>query len=358
MASTRSRSLTLRAEHLYKAALLLFGLAIFFRFFREITQTLLLIYAAAILAVALNAVVRRVPVRRKVMAGLIGVVTLLGIGLTLWFGVPALTEQLRGFVERAPELQASLLGWAETFRQNTGINLAPLGRELTQAAGNLFDRLGAGQVLGGARGALQVILIPFIVLIGGLYALADPNQRLLLPVLRIVPPERRDAYYRIFELLGERLAGWVRGTLMAMLAVGILSSLAFYLIGVPYWLLLGIVNGIAEFIPIFGPWIGGAPAVVIAGLDQPIKGLWSAVAVVAIQQIESYLITPWAMSQAARLHPLVTLFALVFFGSLFGILGILLALPLVIFWWTVIEVLWVERALGSDSEELEPVVEE
>jgi predicted PurR-regulated permease PerM len=121
---------------------------------------------------------------------------------------------------------------------------------------------------------------------------------------------------------------------------------------------LGLIVGLVEFIPVFGPWIGGVPAVLIAFLDDPMKGVWAAVAILAIQQLESYLITPWAMSQAARIHPLITLFALILFGGIFGVLGILLALPIVILIWTVVEVLWVERALGAGDDRLPPVVEE
>jgi predicted PurR-regulated permease PerM len=280
------------------------------------------------------------------------------LGAVLWLGVPALVGQIREFVDRAPEYEAQLEEWAEWLRQATGLNIALVGDTTAGTLRNLFQTVETEQILGHARGALEVLLVPLIILMGGLYALADPNRRLLLPVLRLVPRDRRNAFYRIFQLLGERLYGWIRGTLIAMLVVGILTSAALYVIGVPYWLLLGVVVGLVEFIPIFGPWIGGIPATLIAFIDEPMKGVWTALAITAIQQIESYLITPWAMSQAAKIHPLVTLFALIFFGSIFGVLGILLALPLVILFWTVVEVLWVERAIGTDDDWLPPVVEE
>jgi predicted PurR-regulated permease PerM len=348
----------IRPEHLYKTALLLLALALVFRFFREISQTLLLVYAAAIVAIVLNPLARRLPVQRRLTAGLVGISVLSLVGFLLWLAIPALISQLRDLVDRAPEFQAQLELWAEWLRQTTGLNIALLGDETARMASNIFRSLGTDEILGRARGALEVLLVPFVVLIGGLYALADPNRRLLLPLLRVVPADRRDSFYRIFKLLGERLFDWIRGTLIAMLVVGLLSSAALYVIGVPYWLLLGTIIGLLEFIVIFGPWIGGVPAVLIAFLDEPMKGVWAAIAILAIQQLESYLITPWAMSQAARIHPLVTLFALIFFGSVFGLLGILLALPLVILVWTVTEVLWVERALGASDDRLEPVVEE
>jgi predicted PurR-regulated permease PerM len=349
---------TLRPEHLYKAVLLLFLLALFFRFFREIAQTLLLVYAAAIVAVALNPIARRFPTHRKWVAGLIGLAVLSAVGTALWFGIPALIGQLREMTERAPEFQARFEEWAEWLRQATGLNIALLGEQTAGAIQGTIRTLATEELFGRARGVLEVLLVPFIVLIGGMYALADPNNRLLLPVMRLVPRTRRNAFYRIFQLLGERLFNWIRGTLIAMFVVGALSTTALYLIGVPYWLLLGTFIGLVEFIVIFGPWIGGIPAVIIAFLDEPMKGLWAALAIIAIQQLESYLITPWAMSQAAKIHPLITLFALIVFGSIFGILGVLLALPIVILIWTVVQVLWVERALGTDADRIPLVVEE
>ena len=74
--------------------------------------------------------------------------------------------------------------------------------------------------------------------------------------------------------------------------------------------------------------------------------------------VEANVITPWAMSRNAEIHPFVTLFALLLFGGLFGFLGVLLALPLVILVWTVVQVLWVERAIDTDRDRIAPVARE
>jgi predicted PurR-regulated permease PerM len=119
-----------------------------------------------------------------------------------------------------------------------------------------------------------------------------------------------------------------------------------------------VLNGLFEFIPLLGPWIGGTVAVLVAFLDDPQKALFTAVAMVAVQQVESNLITPWAMSKGAELHPFVTLFALLLFGGMFGFLGILLAVPLVLLTWTLVQVLWVERAIDTDRDVIRPVARE
>ena len=119
----------------------------------------------------------------------------------------------------------------------------------------------------------------------------------------MVPEERRPAFRRLFALLGERLGGWIVGQLISMTTIGVLAAVAFSVIGVPYALLLGVVTGVAEF-------------------------------------------------------PFVTIFSLLLFGGIFGFLGILLALPLVLLVWTAVQVLWVERAIGAGEDSIPPVVPE
>jgi predicted PurR-regulated permease PerM len=350
----------IRPEHLYKAAGLLFLLALLYRFFQEITYGLLLLYAAAIVAVLLNALVSRLPLQRKWVAAALGLLIVGGLGALLWLGIPALVSQVRNLVGRVPEFSA-LLRQVETWlRANTGLNVSLVGPEVQEFFRNAFlSTSGEGSsLLGRASGLLEILFVPLLILFGGLFAVAKPNERLMTPVLRAVPRDRRPAYRRMLELLGVRLVGWLKGTLIAMVGVGVLSTIAYYLIGVPNALLLGLVAGLTEFIPLVGPWLGGGTATVVAFLEDPQLGLWTAVAALVIQQIEGNVITPWAMSQAAELHPFVTLFALIFFGSLFGFLGILLAIPLTLFFWTVIEVLWVERAIDTDEDAIAPVVEE
>jgi predicted PurR-regulated permease PerM len=143
-----------------------------------------------------------------------------------------------------------------------------------------------------------------------------------------------------------------------MVFVGILGYVLYTIIGVPNSLALGVIAGLTEAVPLLGPWIGGGVAVIAAFLTDPTTALWTALAALAIQQIENHILIPWAMSREAEIHPFVTLFALVFFGQVFGFLGVLLAIPLVLLITTLVEVLWVERAIDTDEDEIAPVVEE
>jgi predicted PurR-regulated permease PerM len=358
----------LRPAHLYRTVGLAFLLLLLYKYWDQITHVFLLGYAAAILAVILNAVRRRLHMKRKWLAALVGLVVVGSVVAALAVGVPVLFKQAKGIMQTGPALEEQITRWEKAIQEQTGIKIdIPHPSSMFGGGGGGGQNAqgesggggqGGGGMMGRAASLLEILFFPLILFFGGLFALANPNDRLLTPMMRVLPDGVRLAWYRIFQLLGDRLIGWAKGTATAMLAVAVLSTAAFLVIGVPNAVALGLFNGLVEFIPLFGPWLGGLTAVVIAFLDDPQKALWVGIAALAIQQIEANLITPWSMSRNAEVHPFVTLFALVLFGSLFGFLGILLALPLVMLVWTIVQVLWVERAIDTDRERIAPVVSE
>ncbi|MEX2584089.1 MAG: AI-2E family transporter, partial [Gemmatimonadota bacterium] len=341
--------------HLYKAIGLFFLLLILYAHFDPITRVLLIVFASAILAIALNVLVELVPQYRRAVSALLGLLILAAIGAAFWFAVPALAGQLRGLSAEVPRFQEVLQRWSEWLQDRTGLNVQLVGE---QTQGFLGDAFGSAQILGQAMSLVEGIFLPFVIIIGAVYAVARPNERLLNPLLRAVPADRRDSFHRLFSLLGIRLKGWVKGTLISILVVGLLSGIGLTLLGVRFAFLLGVISGLSEIVPIIGPWVAGAVAVAVAVLDDPTKAMWVAGLMLVIQQLESNLITPLVMAKAAEVHPFITIFALFLFGSIFGFLGILLALPLVILVWTIVEVLWVERAIHAAGDSIEPVVEE
>jgi len=349
-------------HHLYQTAGILFLLALAFKFFDTLAQTFLLAYAAAILAVGLNALQRKIPLERKWFAAATGLFVVAAVIALLYVGVPLLLEQARSLAGMGPGMAEKMASWEKWIRENLGIpvNLPGGAAAGADAAGGASGGGGGGGggVMGSALALLEALLFPLVIFFGALFALAKPNDRLLTPVMRAVPPDLRPAFYRIFQLLGERLLGWLKGTAMAMVGVGVLSMIVWSIIGVPNAILLGLFNGLVEFIPLVGPWVGGGTATLVAVMDDPTKGAWVALSAVAIQQVEANVITPFAMAREAEIHPFLTLFALVLFGGIFGFLGLLLALPLTLLVWTVVQVLWVERAIDTDRDRIAPVVNE
>jgi predicted PurR-regulated permease PerM len=334
--------------------LLAFALAVYF--FDTLARTLLIGYAATIVAVALNTIVRRVPFERKLATTLVGGVLIVSLGAAAFVGGRLLLDQLQGLMTALPSIEATIQQWAEGFSRRTGIRIDALSHPVRETLAAITS--GGGGVLSRVRGLFGVLALALVVLFGGLFALAKPNDRLLVPFMRAVPVKHHASVRRALDLLGHRLVGWAQGQLLAMLVVGSLAGFLFWLIGVPYALLLGVFNGLTELIPILGPWIGGSAAVIVAATVDPSKGLLAAVAAGGIQIAENAIIMPLLMHDRAHVHPFVTLMALLLFGGLFGFLGILLAIPLVILIWTLVEVFWVEGRLHAERTRIPEVVAE
>ena len=137
----------------------------------------------------------------------------------------------------------------------------------------------------------------------------------------------RDIVYLSQELDGV-LGGFIRGHLLVSLIVGLLSFVGLTVLKIDFALLIGIVAGIFDIIPYFGPVIGALPAVIIAVLESPLKALYVAILFLIIHQLESTIISPKILGERVGLHPLTVIFAILVGGQLAGIVGVLLAVPL------------------------------
>jgi len=145
---------------------------------------------------------------------------------------------------------------------------------------------------------------------------------------------------------------WLLGQLVAMAFIGVFSAVALWVLGIPFALLLGLFSGLISFVPYLGAVVSAVPPVLLALVSDPILALWVLLAYVLIQQVESQVIQPVVMSKAVALHPAVVLFAIVVMGTLFGIAGLLLAVPLVATLQVLVRELWVKRMdeIGDDAD--------
>jgi putative permease len=349
------RLAVLLGARLYGAIGLLFLAALVFRFFDAISRVLLIAFLGVIVAMAFNAIVVKIPIRRGIATALVAIATLGIVGGLIYLGINALVPQVRAFANDLPMIQQTVMGWEQWFQNETGMDLDFIGDTMEALLADPFGM--AMMVISQAFGVLEIVGLAVLILFGALFIVAKPNDMLLNPILRAIPTERRPAARRMMSRMSERLVGWLQGTVISMILIGALSAIAFWIAGAPYWPLLGVFVGIVEIIPIVGPWIGGAVAVLVTAFFDPQAAIWVAVAVLIIQQVEGNLIRPFVMAGAAELHPFVTLLALLLFAAMFGFLGALLALPLALAIGTVIEVFWVEETIETADEDIEPMVE-
>lgn len=145
--------------------------------------------------------------------------------------------------------------------------------------------------------------------------------------ISIMPRKWRNGLICTGREINEVLASFIQGQLLTALIVGALETVGLMIIGLNYSIVFGMIGGISNIIPIFGPYIGGIPAVAVALLDSPMKALWTVLVFVIVQQIDTSYITPKIIEGRVGLHPVTTILAVLAGGEFFGILGMLLAVP-------------------------------
>ncbi|HEX6899124.1 MAG TPA: AI-2E family transporter [Thermoanaerobaculia bacterium] len=227
---------------------------------------------------------------------------------------------------------------------DAGGTLSELPKTLTGQLGSvtryLFSFLSSTvAVLGG------IILILFI----AIYVGAEPGMY-KRGMLHLVPHAARPRAREVLTAIGMTLRRWLVSQLIAMVVIGVVTTITLKLLGVKAALSLGIIAGLMEFIPIAGPFLAAVPAVAMGFLDSPQKALFVAIAYIAIQQLENHVLIPMLMREGLDLPPLVTILGLALMGIVFGFLGMLVAVPLLAAIVVAIKLLYVEDVVGDDVE--------
>lgn len=145
--------------------------------------------------------------------------------------------------------------------------------------------------------------------------------------LSLVPRRWRNGIISACREINDILSSFIQGQLLTALIVGAMETVGLLIIGVKYAPILGLIGGIANIIPYFGPFIGAVPAVAVALIDSPAKAIWTIVVFVIIQQIDNAFISPKIIEGRLGLHPVTTILAVLIGGEFFGIPGMLVAVP-------------------------------
>lgn len=204
---------------------------------------------------------------------------------------------------------------------------------LTEAYGMLSGLLGA---------LVNLLLLVFI----GIYLAAQPALY-RNGVIRLVPPRRRARAIEVLDTLGRALKWWLLGQLFSMTVLGTLTGVGLWLLGIQPALALGVLAGLFSFVPYIGPILGIIPALLIAFTDGPQTVLYVALLYLAIQTVESYLLTPLVQQRAVSMPPVLALFAQLLLGSLAGALGVATAFPLTVVLMVLVQMLYIQDTLGD-----------
>jgi predicted PurR-regulated permease PerM len=310
--------------------------------FWQISGVILLMFAAMLMAVILsllaNLATCYLKLPRKWSLPMVTVLLALVIVGFFWGFGGQISREVANVLDQLPEAFDSIGRMA---------NIPDATERLTQAVASETGGQILVRTLSISYSALGVLADVAVVLGSAFYLAVDPSLY-RRGVEKLFPSGQRDRVNDAMTSVGQALGRWAGGQFMAMIGVGTLSGLAFWAIGLPSSLALGIIAGLTNFIPLLGPILGATPALLFALAIDPVTALWTLGAVIAIQQVEGNVLTPLLQQQAVSLPPAVTVFALVIFGVLFGWLGIVLAVPLAVTVMVLVEKLWVEQALEQE----------
>jgi predicted PurR-regulated permease PerM len=286
--------------------------------------------------------------RRGIGRGL-GTLLVLG-GFVLLFGiagaalVPIIEDQASEFVDTFPALlenvQQIVVRLQSAVGLKTSFNLDP--QNVLDRARNFLSGGALATVASVGASVATVLSFAVVVLITTVYTVARPAP-LVNGFVSLFPAGQRQ---RVREILGEMyktVQKWFLGQLASMTIIGLLFTVAMFVIGIPFALLLGIFSGLISFVPYVGPMISVILPVLLALTGNPIDALWVILAYLGIQAIEGNLVQPIVMSRAVSLHPVTLVFALLTMGTLFGFVGVFLAIPLVAALHVLLRELWIER---------------
>jgi len=293
------------------------------------------VFVALIISASFNPSVTRI-VRLKIPRSLAVVIVyfiFLGIiGFSLYILIPTLIDQSTNFVKNLPVYLAGL-GLPDVVRDR-------ILSELLLQVGTIPSQIAKAVV-----SIFSNVLNFVAVLIFSFYFLVYRNK--LISNLREFEglKNKKNIIYAI-ENIEHKIGNWARGELALMFIVGTATYIGLLMMSVPYALPLGILAGLFEMVPLIGPFIAGAPAVLIGFGTSPVTGVAVAALAFLIQQVENYFLVPKIMQKSVGLNPIVTLLTLTVGFRLFGIIGALIAIPIVL----TIQVIVVEYISFKDKE--------
>lgn len=298
----------------------LLGVA-FLWFIRDI---LALLFIVLIIVAALGPTVRTMEkngVPRVLGVSLIYIAAFLVLAGIFSMIVPPLINQIRALAQNFPSLVSQVAPLYEILIESNAVDaLNKLSNQLGSVTQSVFTA--TSNIFGGAFAAITVLVISF-------YMLVDARQnRDSLVVL--VPARYLKQVTDIVSRAGDKLGSWLRGQLILSVVITIITLIGLLLLGVPFALTLAVLAGLLEIVPFIGPIIAGIVAVAVAYM----AGSWQlALAVfvfyILLQQLENHFLVPKIMSNAVGLSPVVVIIALAVGSKLAGVVGAILAVPLV-----------------------------
>ncbi|RKD75621.1 putative PurR-regulated permease PerM [Sinobaca qinghaiensis] len=242
--------------------------------------------------------------------------------------VASLIEGIPTFVDEAQQLlnTVSQQPWFQSALDQAGYSsLDGLLSDLSTYLTDFISGIG-GNIIGiitSIAGALVVaVVIPFV-----LYYMLKEGKGAPAMILKLLPKKQEEEGFRILRDMDRALGSYIVGQVLVSICVGILIYIGYIIIGLEYALILALIAMVTNVIPFVGPWIGTFPGFIVGLFQDPLMGLLVIVVAVAVQMVESNLISPQIMGKRLHIHPVTIILLLLVASEFAGLLGLILAVP-------------------------------
>ena len=254
------------------------------------------------------------------------------MGLAYFFGKQITTQ--------ATELWDAIRAAVDKVQEKLGNT--PIGSWIVENMQGATDTQSMAKVVRGTAtvfgGIADVVLVLFL----ALYFAIDPRAY-RHGFLLLLPAAAREKVGKALDASGRSLRNWLMGQLVSMLIVGVLTALGLWAVGVPLAIPLGILSAILDFVPFIGPLLAAVPGILVAFAQGPEIAMYAALVYFGVQFIEGNVIMPVVQKWAVQLPPVLGLLSIVAFGLVFGVMGILFAVPLTVVAVVLVQKLWIQN---------------
>ncbi|HIZ71179.1 MAG TPA: AI-2E family transporter [Candidatus Atopostipes pullistercoris] len=276
--------------------------------------------------------IERKGLSRKLSVFIVFIVILLVIVLSVAFIIPGVQNQFNQLIEEFPKIWNSVVSQIEALLYNEGFTeiyrefqATDIMSRVTDQMSNIFtatiDSIGnvAGII---TRVVITIATIPFV-----LYYLLVDGQHFKKSILEVVPTRARPVMVRFLQESSNQVGSYVRGELLVAISVAIMFYIGYLIIGLDYALILSITAGLLNLIPYLGSIMASIPALILGAFVSPLQLVKVIIVIIIEQTLEGRVISPQILGNKLEIHPLVILFILLVAGSLFGFMGLILAVP-------------------------------
>jgi predicted PurR-regulated permease PerM len=245
---------------------------------------------------------------------------------------PLVVEQGTAMAAAVPGYYQSLREWMANYPNLLIVRLSEFlpatipGLEPVQQTGQQM-LASAGQALGYVASTAKIFFMTTAFLLLAFHWTLD-GPRTIQSLLPLVPKGQRESIRELIASIETKVGFYIAGQSVLCLIIGIMALVAYLLIGLPNVLVLALVAGVLEAVPMVGPLLGAIPAALVALSIAPSRLVWVIVATIVIQQVENSLLVPRVMRKAVGVNPFVSLLAIFAFSSFFGLAGALMAIPM------------------------------